>query len=228
MRGIMTSAVRPAASVTALHAITGAWLEHKARVAVSVLAIALGVALGYAVQLINQVAVSEFAQAVQTLSGEADLVVRGPQAGFDERLFAGIAADSEVAVASPVVEVDARLVGRDALLKIVGIDVFRAGLIQPGLVADVDEALDALRDDVIFLNAHAAHWLRVSPGDTVAVQVGLEPVNLRVAGSVNAEGYRLPLAVMDIAGAQWRLERLGRLTRIDIRLRPGEIGRAHV
>ena len=54
MRGIITSAVRPAASVTALHAITGAWLEHKARVAVSVLAIALGVALGYAVQQIGR------------------------------------------------------------------------------------------------------------------------------------------------------------------------------
>ncbi len=37
-----------------------------------------------------------------------------------------------VAVASPVVEVDAKLAGRDDTLRIVGIDVFRAGLIQPG------------------------------------------------------------------------------------------------
>src|SRR2546430_8599582 len=36
------------------------------------LAIALGVALGYAVQLINQAAINEFAAAVQTLSGEAE------------------------------------------------------------------------------------------------------------------------------------------------------------
>jgi len=210
-----------AVSVSVLRTITGAWREHRGRVAVSVLAIALGVALGYAVHLINQVAVSEFGQAVQTLSGEADLVIRGPQAGFDERLYATVAADPEVAVASPIVEVDARVVGRDALLKIVGLDVFRAGLIQPGLVGEGGEALDTLRDDVIFLNAYASDWLNKAPGDTVAVQVGLGQVKLRVAGTIRAEGYRLPLAIMDIAGAQWRLERLGRLTRIDVRLRPG-------
>src|SRR2546425_956874 len=44
--------------------------QHKGRLALSVLAIALGVALGYAVQLINQAAINEFAAAVQTLSGE--------------------------------------------------------------------------------------------------------------------------------------------------------------
>src|ERR1700704_3701254 len=56
--------------------------QHKGRLALSVLAIALGVALGYAVQLINQAAINEFAAAVQTLSGEADLAVRGSRAGF--------------------------------------------------------------------------------------------------------------------------------------------------
>src|SRR5437899_2886203 len=53
------------------------FLQHPGRLALSVLAIALGVALGYAVQLINQAAINEFAAAVQTLSGEADLAVRG-------------------------------------------------------------------------------------------------------------------------------------------------------
>ena len=209
------------ASVSRLRAITGAWIEHKGRMVVSVVAIALGVALGYAVQLINEVAVSEFTQAVQTLAGEADLVVRGPHAGFDERLYAEIAADPQVAVASPVVEVDAHVVGHDETLKVIGIDVFRAGLIQPDLVPQGGDAIDSLRDDVVFLNALAADWLKVKVGDTIAVQVGLSQVGLRVAGTVHAGGYRLPLAVMDIAGAQWRLERLGRLTRIDLRLRPG-------
>jgi len=212
---------RALAPASTLHALTGAWREHKGRVGVSVIAIALGVALGYAVHLINQVAVSEFAQAVQTLSGEADLVVRGPQGGFNERLYAEIARDPRVAVASPIVEVDARIVGRERLLKILGVDVFRAGLIQPGLVGQSDASTDTLRDDVIFLNAYAADWLGARPGDTIAVQVGLGEVKLRVAGTVTAEGYRLPLGIMDIAGAQWRLERLGRLSRIDVRLRPG-------
>src|SRR5258706_11250972 len=75
--------------------------QHKGRLALSVLAIALGVALGYAVQLINQAAINEFAAAVQTLSGEADLAVRGSRSGFDESLYPRIARLPEVAVGGP-------------------------------------------------------------------------------------------------------------------------------
>src|SRR5256714_11550292 len=81
--------------------LLAALAQHKGRLALSVLAIALGVALGYAVQLINQAAINEFAAAVQTLSGEADLAVRGSRAGFDESLYPRIARLPEVAVASP-------------------------------------------------------------------------------------------------------------------------------
>ena len=78
------------------------------RTALAVLAIALGVALGFAVQLINQTAVNELGQSVRMLSGDADLEVRGPRAGFDEALYPEIARTPGVAVASPVVEVDAK------------------------------------------------------------------------------------------------------------------------
>jgi putative ABC transport system permease protein len=37
-------------------------------------------------------------------------------------------------LASPVVEVDAKLADRGEALKIIGIDVFRAGAVQPGLI----------------------------------------------------------------------------------------------
>ncbi len=41
----------------------------------------------------------------------------------------------EIAIASPVVEVDARIADRNDVLKIIGIDAFRAAGVQPGLVA---------------------------------------------------------------------------------------------
>src|SRR3989454_10137746 len=109
--------------------------QHKGGLALSVLAIALGVALGYAVQLINQAAINEFAAAVQTLSGEADLAVRGPRAGFDESLYPRFAKLPEVAVASPVLEVEARLPGRREPLKILGLGLFCAPPLQPFLSA---------------------------------------------------------------------------------------------
>src|SRR2546427_493721 len=130
--------------------------QHKGRLALSVLAIALGVALGYAVQLINQAAINEFAAAVQTLSGEADLAVRGPRAGFDESLYPRLAKLPEVAVGSPLLEGEARLPGRPEPLKILGVDLFRAAPLQPFLSAgEGDDRLDFLPPGRLFFFAAA-------------------------------------------------------------------------
>jgi len=198
----------------------GSLTQNRVRTALAVVAIALGVALGYAVQLINQAAVDELAQGVQTLSGDADFEVRGPRGGFDEALYPQIARMPEVAVASPVVEVDAKLAGRDESMRILGIDIFRAGFIQPGLIATSADRLDTLRSDALFLSPAAARWLEVETGRTVHVQVALADVPLRLAGELGA-GTRQRFGVMDIAGAQAAFDRLGRISRIDVRLRPG-------
>ena len=198
----------------------GAYAQNRARTLVAVAAIALGVALGYAVQLINQTAVNELAQGVQTLSGEADLEVRGPRAGFDEAIYPRIALLPEVAVASPVLEVEARLAGRPESLAIVGIDLFRAALLQPGLVPVAGDRLDALRPGLLFPAAGVGAALGVAAGDVLAVQSGLRDVPLQVGGFLPA-GTRARIAVMDIAGAQAAFDRRGRITRIDLRLAPG-------
>ena len=208
-------------SVSAAGAILrGSLAQNRTRVALAVLAIALGVAMGYAVQLINAAAVNELAQGVHTLSGDADLEVRGPRNGFDETLYPTVARMPEVAVASPVVEVDAKVIGSDAVLKIVGIDVFRAGFIQPALIAPSADRLDTLRPDALFPSPAAARSLSVQAGDVVHVQVGLNDVPLRVVG-VLAGGGNQRFAIMDIAGAQSVFARLGKISRIDLRLKPG-------
>jgi len=189
------------------------------RLALALAAIALGVALGYAVQLVNQSAIGEFAYAVQTLSGSADLEVRGPRTGFDESLYPRLARLPEVAVASPVIEADVRLAGREAVLRLVGLDVFRAGLVQPELFATASDSLDTLRPDAIFLSPAAAEWLGVKEGDTLTLQIGLGEARFRVAGFTRAEGTRFGIA--DIAGVQAALDRIGRINRLDLRLRAG-------
>ena len=197
------------------------FLQHPGRIALSDLAIALGVALGFAVQLINQAAINEFASAVQTLSGEADLAVRGPRAGFDESLYPRLAALPEVAVASPVLEVEAKVPGRREPLQVLGLDIFRAARVQPFLAAaGSGDRLDFLRPDRIFLSAAAAEWLGLRKDDALSVQVGLSVLSLKVAG-VMAEARRQRFAVLDIGAAQATFGKPGFLNRIDLRLRPG-------
>jgi putative ABC transport system permease protein len=209
------------ARVTIFGATLGGVLQgNRGRLLLSVLAIAVGVALGFAVQLINQAAIGEFAGSMATLSGNADLEVRGPRYGFDESLFVALAQDQDVAVASPIVEVDARIKGRDDALTIFGTDAFRAGAVTPALLPDAADPLDVLRPDKLFLSPAAAAWLSVRPGDAVTLQTGLRDVTLTVAGFVAAPSSQR-YGVMDIAAAQQAFEREGRLTRVDLRARPG-------
>jgi putative ABC transport system permease protein len=192
----------------------GALGRNRGRLGLSILAIALGVALGFAVATINRTAVDEFVGGMRTLAGTADLEIRGPRGGFDEALFPLIALEDGVAVASAVVETDAQLAGRTETLRIYGVDAFRAALVTS------DDALDLLRPGVVFVSPAAGAWLGAARGDRIAVQAGVRAVSLAVVGSVNAEsGQRY--AVMDIAAAQDLFGRGGTLSRIDVRAQPG-------
>jgi putative ABC transport system permease protein len=154
----------------------------------------------------------------------ADLSVQAPGLGFDEALYPALAAIPGIAVASPVVEAQARLPGRDRTLKLVGIDPFRAARLQPALAtagATASQGDGLLAEDSVWLSPAAAQAFGLAVGDTFEVQVALDPVRLRVAGLLPAGEYRQPLGMLDIATAQWRLDRLGRLDRVDLRLVPG-------
>jgi putative ABC transport system permease protein len=79
------------------------------------LAIAIGVALAFAVHVINRSAAASFGQAVRSAAGGADLQVRGASAlGFDEGLYPKLMAHSVVADASPVVQLRAMIGNRGA------------------------------------------------------------------------------------------------------------------
>jgi putative ABC transport system permease protein len=213
------------AQLELLHAAAfGPLRQSPGRTLLAVIAIALGVALGFAVYLINRVAADEVQNASRSLFGLADLAVQAPGAGFDESLFPRIARISGVAVASPVVEVQVRLPGREQNLKLIGIDPFRAQQLQPALAAAGATAQrqgqGLLAENSIWLSPAAAKMLDLAVGDDLDVQVALDRVRLRVAGILPPGAFRPPVGVLDIGEAQWRLNRLGRLDRIDLRLQP--------
>nr|WP_224788864.1 FtsX-like permease family protein [Pandoraea terrae] len=198
---------------------------HAGRSVVSIIAIAIGVAMGYAVHLINHAALTEFSQGTRALAGQADLEIRGPRSGFDETLYARVARLPQVAAASPVVEVDAHLPARREALKLLGVDAFRVAAVNPGLIGRPAQTqagnLDLLAPTAVFLSPAALAWLNLRPGDMLTVQVGLGTLALRVAGTLPVTSEALRLGVIDIGAAQWHFGRLGLLQRIDLRLRPG-------
>jgi putative ABC transport system permease protein len=201
----------------------GEWRSHPVRALTAIAAIAVGVALGFAIHLINAAAFNEFSSAIRSLSGQADVQVGGTEAYFDEAIYPQLALRDGVAVASPVLEFDASMAGGRLPLKVIALDVFRAGFISPDLIGapSDDNPYATVADDAIFLSPAALSWLNIQPGATLTFQSGTEPVTLRVAGSLQRARAGQRLAVMDIGAAQWRFKRLGRLSRIDLKLRDG-------
>jgi putative ABC transport system permease protein len=205
--------------------LLGEWRAHPVRALVAILAIAIGVSLGFAIHLINAAAFNEFSTAVKSLSGQADVQVAGREALFDESIYPWLAQRDGVAVASPVLELQAGVAGKKdgGPLHILAFDVFRAGFISPDLIGAPAEGqpFDTLADDAIFLSPAALRWLAVAQGDTIALQSGTGQVPLRVAGSLQRARAGQRIAVMDIGAAQWRFNKLGKLSRIDLKLRQG-------
>jgi len=189
----------------------------RGRMALSVIGIALGVALGYGVHLVNRAAVSDVAAAVRSLAGEADLEVRGGRAGFPEELYPKIAQLPGVAVASPALELEVGIAGTERTLRVTGIDILRAALLQPHLV--MEDRFELLAPDRVLLSAAAAESLGLGKGDDLSLIVGSKTIQLRVAQVLTS--LRGVSALTDIATAQWRFARLGELNRIDVRLSPG-------
>jgi len=218
-----------------VHLIGGYARQQPLRAVVAVIAIAIGVALGYAVNLINASALAEFSSAVRQVAGQADASIVGPREGFDELVLARVAADPAIEIASPVLEVDAALVEpqrlRGRVLPVLGIDLFRAARISAQLVgapasAPRDEATASdsrfdLLGGGLYLSPAALESLRVAPGDELGVQVGGRIERLRIAGRLPGARAGQVLATMDIGFAQWRFDRVGRVSRIDLQLTAG-------
>jgi len=206
-----------------LHALVlGPLREHPGRVVLAVIAIALGVALGVAVHLVNASAVNEFRLAARHLAGEADFIVRGAKAGFDEELYRDVARMRGVAAANPALELDVQLSGRRETIRVLAFDPLRAAQVQPALLPEQKTLVgELLEGDAIWLSPEAAHWLELGVGGELTLVVGTAAHRFRVVGLLPHEAYRQRLAVMDIATAQWRLARLGSLNRIDVKVTPG-------
>jgi putative ABC transport system permease protein len=204
--------------------VTGPLWQAPWRTLVAIVAVALGVALGLAVHLINRVAADEVQLAARSLFGIADLSVQGAGRGLDETLYPALARLPMVAVASPVLDIRARLPDRGRTLQLLGVDPFRVRELQAPLAALGATAIRTtglLAENVVWLSPAAAEALALEPGDELRVQAGLSIQVLEVAGLLPAAAYRQQLGMLDIAEAQQRFGRLGRLDRIDLRLVPG-------
>ena len=213
---------------------------NRLRSGVTLLAVALGVAIALAIDLANTTAVASFASSVNVVSNHVNLQVLGIGRSFDERTILRVQDVPGVRYASPTIE-DSLTVGARSndplsgeILRVLGVDLLRpipgdAPIVTtPGSVATTTEAPDPW----VLVNGHGAlvsarvakkyGWRRGSTIDAIA---GDRSVQLRVASVLPADtaGIDSSVVFVDIATAQELFGKVGRLDRIDCVVDPAHL-----
>lgn len=204
-------------------------LRHRVLAALSILGVALGVAVVVAVDLANASAEKAFRLTVQATAGRAtDQIVAGRE-GIPDSLYRRLALDGTLPRATPVLEGAASLPDRERV-RLVGIDPLSAAPFRPRLRAagrGPDElALHLMtRPDSVLLSASDARALDVRPGGRIRLTLAQGSAEVRVLGTLPA-GVGSGVVLTDIATAQRLLGRPHSISRIDLIVPGGIAGHA--
>ncbi len=222
--------------------VLGHLRTNRLRAFVTLVAVALGVAISLAIDLANATAVASFASSVNVIASNVNLQVVGLGRGFDERTLPRIQNLLGVQYAGPTIE-DSIVIGAKQseplsgeILRILGVDLLRplprgntvasgSGGNAPDFVApqtsgpDPYELIDG-RGAIVSQRIATKFHLRV--GSMLRGLAGDRTVSLRVAGILPAgiAGLDTSVVFVDIVTAQEVFGKVGALDRIDLVVDP--------
>lgn len=215
-------------------------LREPLRTMITIVGVALGVAVVIAIQLANAGSVRGFQTALDTMSGRASVEIVGSAAGVDETMLPLLGWLREFGRVSPVIEGDMAALldgGRTEAMRVLGVDILRdVPLRDYRIVSDatgpasdavpVARFLDLLTSPrAVVIAAAFAQRHGLAPGGTLRLVSGDRVQPFTVEGLLADDGPARVLdgnfVLMDIAAAQLAFDRLGRIDRIDVRLHEG-------
>lgn len=209
-------------------------LRHPWQIGLSILGVALGVAVVVAIDLANASASRAFSLSTETVTGRTTHQIIGGSQQLDEAVYRALVLDDPGTQAAPIVEgfVSAERAGLGPL-QVLGIDPFAENGFRSftqagadgsgGFVALLSEPATAV------ISAQTATRAGVAAGDTLPLIVNGQRTALRIVGLLepNNEASRRALdglLLTDISTAQELLGRVGQLSRIDLILSEGAAG----
>lgn len=202
--------------------------RHPWQTGLSILGIALGVAVVVAIDLANQGAENAFKNSMQSITGKATHQIIGGPSGVEQSLYSSLKTELGLQHIAPVIERPVILESQSsATFTLLGIDplaerpfrdflndlelqnnrqLFSTLLTQPG---------------TLLMSGHAARDFGINISDTVAIKIGGVQKQAFIAGLITPMDDRSKtilenLLICDIATAQELLDMEDRISRIDI------------
>jgi putative ABC transport system permease protein len=211
--------------------------RHPWQSALSILGIALGVAVVASVDLASASARRAFGFAAEGATGRATHQVVGGPGGVDEQILVRLARDAGVHPIAPVVEAWVGVAGMPGrTVQLLGVDPFSEAPFRPYLERRGGEGEGALARFVtepgaVLLTPETATELGTGVGESFVLRTSGRRRAVRVVGLIEPNDARARqalagLVVADVATAQEILGRPGRLSRIDLAVPEGPVGDA--
>lgn len=208
-----------------------AW-QHPWLMGLSVLGVALGVAMVVSIDLANTSAERAFEQSAARVTGKATHQVVGAATELDEAAYAKLRVEAGVRDIAPVVEGYASVPGASRTLHVLGVDAFAEAPFRPyvgGAGSNIELSAFMATPNTALLAQPTADALGKTLGDTLAVRIGGKDTVLRIVGELVPDDDRSAqvidnLLVVDIATAQELFGMTGHLSRIDLLLPDNDDG----
>jgi putative ABC transport system permease protein len=200
--------------------------RHPWLTALSLLGIALGVAVVVSIDLASTSALRAFEQSTETVTGRAThQLVGGPQ-GLPDSLYRELRLRPGAPLAAPVVEGHVRATKGDRRpLTVLGVDPFAEAPFRPYVRGEASGGVTTLlvEPGTVLLPAATGQLLGVGVGQSFEVVVGGQRRPLRVVALLAPSDERTAralegLVLMDISSAQELLGLRDRISRIDLKL----------
>jgi putative ABC transport system permease protein len=197
----------------------------------SVLGVALGVAVVVAIDLANVSAERAFELSAETVAGKATHQVVGAGATLDDDVYRRIRVDERYRQSAPVVQGYATVPGSNRTFQLLGVDPFAEGPFRPyaGPDADLELSTFMAQPNTVMMAAPTAEELGVPVGDTLTIDIDGVQHSLQIVALMQPDDERSrrateSLLVTDIATAQSLLNLRGQLSRIDLIVPSGDTG----
>ena len=200
-------------------------LRDPFRMVITILGVAIGVAVFLSIQLANRQTLQSFEESVNLVLGRADAVVHAEGMAFDEKYFQELSRVREFVKSYPVIEGYGVELKTGQVVEILGTDLLQDSGIRDFSIKTLENDLKGLLPLImdpkgIVLPEKFIPGTSFKPGDKISFLInGIEKtfnVNAILENKGLARALNGNFALMDIAAAQWAFERIGKLDRIDI------------
>lgn len=170
------------------------------RTLLTVLSVALGIAVVLAIELASDAAAGSFRSSLETVAGEADYEVTAV-GGLDERLYAQLSTLPIAIRVRPRLEDHAVMLETKQTMPLIGVDLVAHALDGTSTLGPVSE-----HGELILASASGR-----KPGDQVTLRVNDQDHRMTVRATVPSD---TAFAVVDLGTAQRLLNRAGRIDRL--------------